>query len=670
MTTFALGQIRRLPIQHARPAILLAGCVSLVMALLLTAVTAAVGLRGLAGLGGLIGGNRLDYDRGPLGEFFPLTDGFVEDTLGPGFSRTPGAPVPAFVPVESSPIRATTPPAEHANGGDSANAAPLRDETSTDLGNNDFASAYAVRGLPYSSKNSAPSDRQPGEPTSCASAGGTTWFRFTPSRDIGLTATTAGSDLSTAVGVFTGTTLPTLRQESCDSDPSGDAATTFSARRGTTYWFQVTRTLGSGAVVFGLDLRATTTVVREVDGINDYAAVSGNGRYVVYLAEADLASIQDRPCGDGGTVRGIVRRPCQQVYVRDLRTGATELISSPDHGETGGDEDSDFAAITPDGRFVAFSSLASDLVPDDENDTRDAFVRDRVTGRTTRVSVTSEGAETHSGAPPGTVAISADGRFVAFLSDAPELTKQPPASFTCCLELFVHDTATGQTELVSTDGGVGRDAYVGGLSADGQRLAFSSRGGVYVSDRKQRRVETVSVSYTGADVTGTCLSGQCLSADGRYAIFQSPDPAVADDTNGHVDVFVRDLVNNRTTRVSVASSGAQSHASADPVPRDALVTFTAAAISPDGLFVAFSSSAEDLAPGDDNNRYDVFVHDLRRRTTSRVSVLDDGSQSESGTSYQGSVSNNARTVVFSSEAFTAQDGPRTSGIYARQRSDV
>ncbi len=664
----------RLP--RAKPAMLLAGGVSLVIALLLAAVTAAVGFGGLAGLGGLVGANGLDYARGPLGEFFPLTDAFVEDALGPGFRRTPVSPA---VPIGSDTGSASTPAIERVGRGDTPDAVPPRDETRTDLGSNDFASAYAVRGLPFTTRNSESSDRQPGEPSSCTSSGGTTWFRYTPRTDADLRATTTGSDLSAAVGVFTGTSLATLRQVACASDAAGNAATSFTAKRGTTYWFQVTKTLGSGAVVFSLDLRGTTDLVREVDGVGDRAAVSGNGRYVLYSAEGALANVAGNPCVN---LRSSNTRACQQLYVRDLRTGLTELISSPDGGETDGDENSRVGAITPDGRFVAFYSLATKLVPEDNNGMWDAFVRDRATGRTTRVSLTSEGEETRSEGQPTTIALSADGRYVAFESQAPELVVRPADqrinNTSCCRQVFVHDTATAQTRLVSTDeeGNPDTEATVAGLSADGHRVAFVAQGQVYVSDWKRRQVETVSVAHTGLDVDGGCPSGQCLSGDGRYAVFQSAEPAVADDTNGEIDIFVRDLVSDRTTRVSVDSSGGQSNPSAgsgstlNAGGSNFVAISVAAAISPDGGHVAFSSNAPDLVAGDTNNRYDVFVHDLRRRTTSRVSVLDDGSQSESGTSYQPSVSDKARTVVFLSEAFTTQEGPTTYGHYARQRPEL
>jgi len=105
------GLGRLVKLRPAKPAMLLVGCMALVMALLVAAVTAAVGLGGLAGLGGLLGGGSLDYARGPTGEFFPLTDSFVDDALGGDSGASPSAPTPAvpIAPGAGSPSAITTP---------------------------------------------------------------------------------------------------------------------------------------------------------------------------------------------------------------------------------------------------------------------------------------------------------------------------------------------------------------------------------------------------------------------------------------------------------------------------------------------------------------------------------------------------------------------------------
>src|SRR5690554_6282023 len=167
-------------------------------------------------------------------------------------------------------------------------------------------------------------------------------------------------------------------------------------------------------------------------------------------------------------------------------------------------------AISADGRYVAFESSASNLVPGDTNGTLDVFVHDRVTGETTRVSVAFDGieGEGHSRTP----AISADGRYVAFESVATNLV---PSYADGRYHVFVHDRVTGETTRVS-------DAFDG--------------------------------------TQGNAHSGHpAISADGRYVAFDSrATNLVPDDTNNAADVFVHDRLTGETTRVSVLSGGAQS----------------------------------------------------------------------------------------------------------------
>lgn len=658
MTTSPLASLRRLSDQHAKPAILLAGCLSLVMALLVTAVTAAVGLGGLAGLGGLIGANPLDYARGPLGEYFPLTDAFVEDALGQQLvpsDRLPG-------PVGSGGEAVGFPPAPAPGGRPDSIPVDPPDDISNDVGGDDFADAYAVRGLPFSATKQSATSRQAGEPTTCAESGGTYWYRFTPRGDVDLTAATTGTDLSSAVAVFTGSTLRTLRQVACDAKTTGDPATTFAAKRGTAYWFQVTQEVTGSPIVFTLDVRATTTVAsvsadgRQVEAPPPYAAISSNGRYVTFIRSTANS------VGCGGPVGPVLPENCRNLYIRDLLNRKTTLVSTPD-GETLGNGYTWSSAITPDGRFVAFYSYASNLVPEDNNESGDVFVRDLAAQRTTRVSVDSAGNETHD-PTSSKVVISADGRFVGFTSGAPELVDNTSSNGD--REVFVHDTATGRTQRVEPgEEGLTRSDVVG-MSADGRLIAFSAHEQVYVSDWRNHRVRVATVSYTGRRVAGDSPSSQSLSADGRYLVFLSAAPdVVADDTNDAFDIFVRDLVAERTVRVSVSSSGREARPRGSGTG-DTTSTSASASISTDGRYVAFSSSAAELVSGDTNSSFDVFIHDLRRATTTRVSVLDDGTQS-SGESTHPLVADQARAVLFGGSQFRPEDDPLVTTLYVRQR---
>ncbi|HVE63259.1 MAG TPA: hypothetical protein VNB94_05610 [Mycobacteriales bacterium] len=696
MTNFTLAW-PKVPGRHAKPAILLAGCVSLVMALLVAAVTAAVGLGGFAGLGGLLGGGRLDYARGPLGEFFPLTDGFVADKLGPGFTRTPESAGSAVVPVEFGPGRAVTPIFASVGSGSGRDDVPPPDELSADLGNDNIANAYVIRGLPFSARSTAPATREPGEPTPCGPPGGSRWFQYTPRIDIGLLATTRGTEFGSSIAVYTGSGIGDLTEVGCNGAPNNGNQVLFAAKAGMTYWFQASKTIGDGALQFTLDVQgrtiraSTSNDGRPAEGDSGQPKISADGRYVVFNSEADLVpgtqngclttrhpSVEYRALPDPG--------PCRNVYRRSLDTSVTELVSTPD-GEVGGNEESVESSISADGRFIAFVSWASNLVPGDTNGTSDVFVRDMLEARITRVSVTSEGRETIDAEEPGFTAISHDGRYVGFSSGAPELVKPAPGSTCPCYQVFIRDLQTRRTHLVSVDErGVpyDGDSLVAGLSADGARVAFSThtkssgpQAQVVVNDWRQRGGSFVaSVADDGSDADGRsdAILSPALSADGRFLAFQSiATNLVPGDRNGAYDTFVRDLAMGSTVRVSVSSAGTESHPQSGTTTNEVVACtqvvcagFDSATISPDGRYVTFASNAPDLVPGDTNTTYDVFLHDRLRHTTTRLSVLDEGRQSD-GAAFRGVLSQDARRVVFLGRAYRPEDDSALLTVYVREQ---
>src|SRR5260221_2148307 len=237
----------------------------------------------------------------------------------------------------------------------------------------------------------------------------------------------------------------------------------------------------------------------------------------------------------------------------------TERVSVDSNGVQG-DAQSGFASylqlsagVSSDGRFVAFVSLATNLVPGDTNGKADVFVRDRLTGTTERVSVDSSGAEGDEHSGSSGAGISADGRFVVFDSLADNLV---PADTNAIYDIFVRDRLNGTTERVSV--------ATGGAEGDN----FS----VYPS----------------------------ISADGRWVSFlSSATNLVPGDVNGFGDIFVHDRQSGTTSLVSVDSNGAQAnHAS------------FSSSISGDGRYVAFVSWASNLGPVDSNGTfgYRVFVH--------------------------------------------------------------
>ena len=317
------------------------------------------------------------------------------------------------------------------------------------------------------------------------------------------------------------------------------------------------------------------------------------------------------------------------------------------------------ASLSADGRYVAFPSFASNLVPGDTNGFGDVFVRDLQRGTTERVSVDSAGAQANgqsaSGANNNPV-ISGDGRFVAFTSYASNLV---PGDTNGWPDVFVHDCQSGSTERVNVDS---FEAQANGgsinsppsISFHGRYVAFWSGANnlvpgdtngwpdIFVRDRQSGTTERVSVASAGAQGNLSCLQPS-ISGDGRYVAFWSyASNLVPGDTNSVTDIFVRDRLSGTTERVSVDSAGVQSNAAS-----------SACSISDNGRFVAFNSAADNLVPGDTNADFDVFVHDRLSGATERVSVDSATAQGNLG-SYcfltSGSISANGRYVAFFSDS--------------------
>jgi Tol biopolymer transport system component len=225
------------------------------------------------------------------------------------------------------------------------------------------------------------------------------------------------------------------------------------------------------------------------------------------------------------------------VFVRDLEARRTERVSVGNGGAQGNGESSELGiAISADGRFVAFGSAASNLVSDDANDWWDTFVHDRATGTTERVSVGNGGAEVDDGADGG-VAISAKGRFVVFESEASDLA---PGDTNSWRDVFVRDRVAGTTERVSVGnrGPIDKGESIGGISANGRLVAFlsgSRRLDAFVRDRATATTSRVSLNSRGKALDATSAT-PTISSDGRVVAFASPaSNAVAGDAKACID---------------------------------------------------------------------------------------------------------------------------------------
>lgn len=356
-----------------------------------------------------------------------------------------------------------------------------------------------------------------------------------------------------------------------------------------------------------------------------------------------------------------------------LHAQATTRVSVDSSGAQGdGGSYSLWLAISSDGRFVAFASDSTNLVPGDTNAQYDVFVRDRLAGTTERVSVDSSGAEANGGSGDDGLAISGDGRFVAFTSRAGNLVPSDTNGF---MDVFVRDRLNATTELVSVDsGGVQGDdiSHNPSISADGRFVVFTSPAtnlvagdtngwtDVFVHDRSTGTTERVNVDSAG-NQANRWSDRASITADGRFVAFESfANNLILNDTNTANDVFVRDRQGATTSRVSVDSAGKQ-----------ALSYSYLPTISADGRFVAFASHAANLVSGDTNKSEDEFVHDCQTGTTERVSVDSSGAQGnrDSGYGSLASVSQDGRYVAFVSVATNLVTGDTNAfdDVFVRDR---
>ncbi len=315
--------------------------------------------------------------------------------------------------------------------------------------------------------------------------------------------------------------------------------------------------------------------------------------------------------------------------------------------------------ITGDSRFVAFVSDAPDLVPGDTNGCRDVFVHDRWLHTTERVSVSDAGAEGNGDSD--SISLSADGRFVAFRSEASNLVAGDTNG---CADIFVRDRLLGLTQRasLSSSGQQGNGACaLPSLCADGSRVAFSSAGDNLVSGDTNQRDDvfvrdlvagtTLRASVSTAGAQGNSGSDEpVLSPDGNWVSFDSnASTLVPGDTNSCEDVFLHSLVAGTTERVSVSSSGAQANAQTGQ-----------SSLSVDGRFVSFFSMADNLVPGDTNGVGDIFVRDRLIGTTTCVSVSSFGAQADLG-SIGGWLSADGNSISFLSLATNLAAGD-TNGV--------
>ena len=425
----------------------------------------------------------------------------------------------------------------------------------------------------------------------------------------------------------------------------------------------------AGALLLGL----VAAVPAQAHGRIEPVSIATDGRAADYHAATPALSADGRfvAFATGARNLGGSLGNDWNVYVHDRRLGRT-ILASVGRGGVAQDGWSVEPSISADGRFVAFASSSTNLVAGDRNRKIDVFVRDLRRG-TTRLASLGPGGRPANWSSEHPV-LSGDGRYLAFYSGATNLV---PRDRNEKVDVFVHDLESGRTELasVATGGAQGDDAsgYADeglAISRDGRFVAFASgatnlvegdRNGVvdvFLRDRRRGTTELISVATGGRQGNGSSgylAMGLAVSPDGRFVAFASfASNLVRDDTNGGTDLFLRDRKRRTTARVSVASDGSQADGGSGNAD-------SSLGLSDDGRFVAFSSTATNLAARDTGAWTDVFLHDRRSGRTIRVSE-GRGGVPGNGESRQPVLSADGRTVAFLSGATNLLPGRPTAAV--------
>ena len=353
--------------------------------------------------------------------------------------------------------------------------------------------------------------------------------------------------------------------------------------------------------IFLHDIQENTTTLIPVNNNGDYYVgypdVSSDGRYIVYTSISKNLGSND----------------FWGIFLYDRQTGSIAPISINSNGIQANDGSFN-PAISANGRYVVFSSRASNLVAGDTNGGQDIFLHDTYNGITNRISISSNGSQAINDDPFNPVAdsrypsISDDGRYVVFQSNATNLVSQDS---NIAYDIFLHDTQNGITSRLSIDS-------------------------------------------TGNQGNGGAWNPS-ISGNGRFVVFSSASTnLVTGDTNGVQDIFLRNIENSSTSRVSINSTGLQGNSDSDNP-----------SVSDDGKYVTFMSNANNLVNGDINGAYDIFLHNTNNNETTLISVSSNGTHGNGPSlSWQRSVpmSSDGQYIAYLSLASNLVDGD-TNGVY-------
>jgi hypothetical protein len=394
------------------------------------------------------------------------------------------------------------------------------------------------------------------------------------------------------------------------------------------------------------------------NGASNNPLISADGRYIVFTSNAN-----DLVNGDANGATDIFWYDTQQQVMRLVSRDMTSNASANGASLN--------PVISSDGRYVAFTSTASNLVNGDTNSQQDVFIWD---SQTQTVTIVSRGAAVSDGVSEQPV-ISSDGRYVAFVSAATNLVSGDTNGKK---DVFVWDRTTNSITLVSratgANGAIGDgDSYQVSMSQNGRVIAFTSTArnlangtdndsdeDVFVRDLDANTTALVSVTttngYSGNSGFGTFgASNPVISGNGQFVAFTSNfSDLVNTDTNAAYDVFLRNLATNQTQLISINQAGTDSGNASPGSDGGTIGGFGTGSLNPvisnDGRYVAFSSFSSNLVSGDANNALDVFIRDTRSNSTTLVSRNLSDTASSNGASFYPVISSNGTYVAFSSVA--------------------
>lgn len=348
------------------------------------------------------------------------------------------------------------------------------------------------------------------------------------------------------------------------------------------------------------------------------------------------------------------------------QTNSIERISVASDGSQANGQ-SGSSSLSNDGTIVLFESNATNLVPNDFNQETDIFIYNRDDKSVELISIATDGSAANGSSSLGT--LSDNAQYLTFSSSASNLV---PNDNNNQRDIFIYDRLNKTTNLVSVanDGTQSNElSFFSAVDNTGRYVVFESAADnlvpvdtnnindIFLRDRVNQTITRINVAQDGTQADGSVhLNG--MSDNGQYIVFSSTaSNLVSGDTNDHNDIFVYDRIAQTTRQISVASDGTQANSDS-----------FSGSISGDGRYVSYQSSASNLVPNDTNNQSDVFIYDLETSTTERVSLANDGTQSN-GASRNASVSDDGNYVAFLSEAdnLVFGDTNNRANIFIRDR---